>query len=228
MRTRVGRRLTRHRCRRALRRIRVVSARTRRQRVLHRIVRAALVPITVLCLLGAVAYHQLTDGLRVNPSASARVTLIEYSDGTIMAKLGDEDRTPVPLAQMAQSVTWAVLAAEDRGFFTEPGFSIKGTVRAAVSDVGGGTSEGGSGLTQQYVKNAYLSQEHSLLRKVKELAIAVKVNSERSKKQILEDYLNTVYSGRGAYGVEAAAEAYFDTRAARLSLAQSAYLAALL
>ena len=110
---------------------------------------------------------------------------------------------------MPAQVKWDVLAAEDRNYYSEPGVSIKGTLRAALTDLTGGDTQGGSGITQQYVKNAYLTSEQTLSRKLKELAIAVKLDREYSKDQILEYYLNTIYFGRGAYGIQAAAQAYF-------------------
>ena len=99
-----------------------------------------------------------------------------------------------------------VLAAEDRNFYNEPGVSITGTIRAALNDLTGGDTQGGSGITQQYAKNAYLSNSRTLSRKLKELAIAVKLSRDYSKDQILEFYLNTVYFGRGTYGIEAASQ----------------------
>jgi membrane peptidoglycan carboxypeptidase len=120
------------------------------------------------------------------------------------------------------------LAAEDRGFYSEPGVSIRGTVRAALTDVTGGDTQGGSGITQQYVKNAYLNNATSLTRKLKELMIAVKLTRDYSKDQILEFYLNTVYFGRGAYGIQAAAHAFFNEDVGKLTVAQGALLAGLL
>jgi membrane peptidoglycan carboxypeptidase len=155
-------------------------------------------------------------------------TMIEYSDGTLLARVGEVDRTSVSLSQVPDSMRWAVLAAEDRNFYSEPGFSIKGTARAAVSDVFGGDIQGGSGITQQYVKNAYLSADRSLSRKLRELMISVKLSREYPKDKILEYYLNTVYFGRGVYGVKAAASAYFGEDVSKLSVSQSALLAGLL
>ena len=145
-----------------------------------------------------------------------------------MAKIGTENRTIVPLSQVPESMRWAVLSTEDRNFYSEPGFSLTGTLRAALSDLTGGDTQGGSGITQQYVKNAYLSSEQTITRKIKELAISVKLAREYSKDDILEFYLNTVYFGRGAYGIEAAAQTYFGVDGSKLTVAQSAVLAGLL
>ncbi|HEY3735890.1 MAG TPA: transglycosylase domain-containing protein [Jatrophihabitans sp.] len=153
---------------------------------------------------------------------------IEYSDGTVMARVGEVDRTSVPLSQVPDSVKWAVLAAEDRKFYSEPGFSVTGTARAALSDVFGGDTQGGSGITQQYVKNAYLTADRTLGRKLKELMISVKLSHEYPKDEILEYYLNTVYFGRGVYGVQAAASAYFGEDVSKLTVSQGALLAGLL
>jgi membrane peptidoglycan carboxypeptidase len=156
-----------------------------------------------------------------------QAALVEYSDGSTLTQLGT-NRIPVPLSKVPQDVRWAVLAAEDRNFYSEPGVSIKGTLRAALHDLIGGDVQGGSGITQQYAKNAYLNDSRTLSRKLRELAIAVKLSRQYSKDQILEWYLNTVYFGRGTYGIEAASEAYFGVSVDKLHLAQGALLAGLL
>jgi membrane peptidoglycan carboxypeptidase len=175
-----------------------------------------------------VAYFAFTDVPRPETRPLPQVGTIEYSDGTTLARIGTEDRTIVHLEQVPKHVRWAVLAAEDRGFYSEPGVSIRGTVRAALTDLTGGNTQGGSGITQQYVKNAYLNNATSLTRKLKELMIAVKLTRNYSKDQILEFYLNTVYFGRGAYGIQAAARAFFNTDVGKLTVAQGALLAGLL
>src|SRR6202007_3167341 len=125
-----------------------------------------------------------------------------YSDGTTMATFG-KNRLLVPLDQVALVAQRAVLAAEDRGFYSEPGISPRGILRALFTNVkGGGVSQGGSTITQQYAKNAFLTQERTVTRKINEVFIAVKMSHTVSKDQILEDYLNTIYFGRGAFGIE--------------------------
>ena len=109
----------------------------------------------------------------------------------------------------------AVLAAEDRGFYRDPVVSPSGLARATWAAVSGGTRQGGSGIAQQYVKVAYLNPEQTVSRKVKELFIAVKLSRSRSKDWIFEQYLNTVYFGRGAYGIQAASQAYFHKNVGR-------------
>ena len=119
-----------------------------------------------------------------------------------------------------------MLSAEDRDFYSEPGISAKGIGRALFSNVkAGGVSQGGSTITQQYAKNAFLTQERTVSRKVKEVFIAVKMSRTVSKDKILENYLNTIYFGRGAYGIEAASTTYFGVQAKDLTAAQAAVLA---
>jgi membrane peptidoglycan carboxypeptidase len=133
------------------------------------------------------------------------------------------------LSQVPLAVQHAVLAAEDRNFYSEPGISPTGILRALLVDLkGGDISEGGSTITQQYVKNAYLSPHRTLTRKLKEILIATKLARSRSKSTILDDYLNTIYFGRGAYGIQAAANAYFNEDVSDLTVSQGALLAAVI
>jgi len=140
-----------------------------------------------------------------------------------------ENRRIVPLSTIPKNMRLAVLAAEDRDFYHHGAISYKGMLRATLANLrNAGVSQGGSTITQQYVKNAYPSVGHSrnLFRKLKEAVIAVKLEKKYTKDQILGSYLNTVYLGKGAYGVDAASRAYFDRPARKLTLAQSALLAA--
>jgi membrane peptidoglycan carboxypeptidase len=184
--------------------------------------------VAALLVTTIVLFYALTDVPRPETLPLPQVATIEYSDGSTLARIGSVDRTIVDLNQVPKHVQWAVIAAEDRGFYREPGVSVKGTLRAAWSDVTGGDTQGGSGITQQYVKNAYLNNAQTLSRKLKELMISVKLSRQYSKDQILAFYLNTVYFGRGAYGIQAAAETYFGKNVEQLSVAQGALLAGLL
>ncbi|TWH74947.1 membrane peptidoglycan carboxypeptidase [Modestobacter roseus] len=160
---------------------------------------------------------------------NAQTTVVYYSDGvTEMARLNDgENRTEVPLDQVSEPAQNAILAAENRDFYTDPGISFTGIARAAWNNLTGGSTQGGSTITQQYVKNAFLSSEQTFSRKFKELFLAVKLDNEYSKEEILENYLNTIYFGRSAYGIEAAANTYFGVPAAQLTAEQGAVLAVL-
>src|SRR3954467_1998030 len=144
-----------------------------------------------------------------------------------MARLGDENRTNVTLDQVSEPAQNAVLAAENRSFYSDPGISFTGIVRAACNNLTGGSTQGGSTITQQYVKNAFLTADQTFGRKFQELFLAVKLDNEYAKDDILENYLNTIYFGRGAYGIEAAANTYFGVPASQLTPQQGAVLAVL-
>ena len=137
-------------------------------------------------------------------------------------------REPVKLDQVAPVVVDALLSAEDRGFFDHRGVDPVGIARALWHNVRGESLQGGSTITQQLVKNSYLNSDRSLSRKAKEAVLALKLEQTHDKRDILERYLNIVYFGRGAYGIQAAAQVYFDTTADRLDANQAAFLIGLL
>src|SRR3954469_16359373 len=161
----------------------------------------------------------------------AQTTILTDSSGkdTLAVLHGDENRLPVKLTQVPKVLQDAVVAAEDRKFFSHSGVDPLGVLRASYADVRhGSTVQGGSSITQQYVKNTYVGRERTLMRKVKEAVIAMKLERKYDKRQILERYLNTIYFGRGAYGVQAAAHAYFDKDVGQIGLPESALLAGLI
>jgi membrane peptidoglycan carboxypeptidase len=181
--------------------------------------------IVVSGVLAGVVYAR-TNIPTPSTIASQQNTVIYYSDGKPLATIGSTNRTDVPLSKIPLTVQHAVLAAEDRHFYSEPGVSPTGIVRALAVDIhGGDISQGGSTITQQYAKNAYLSDHRSLTRKLKEIVIATKLGQTKSKATILDDYLNTIYFGRNAYGIQAAAQAYFKENVGQLTIAQGALLA---
>ncbi|BAW10729.1 transglycosylase domain-containing protein [Nocardia seriolae] len=159
-----------------------------------------------------------------------QVATIFMNDGSsVLAKVipPEGNRTDVTIDQIPPHVRNAVIAAEDRSFYTNPGFSIQGFGRAIWGQVtGDSTAGGGSTITQQYVKNAMVGNEHSLTRKLRELVISAKMAKQWAKDQILAAYLNTIYFGRGAYGIDAAAKAYFNKPVSELTVAEGAVLAA--
>ncbi len=163
---------------------------------------------------------------------SNQIATILASDGTtVIAKVvpPDGNRIPVPLSDVPKPVRDAVLSAEDRNFYTNPGYSASGFLRAARDNVlGKEDAGGGSTITQQYVKNAFLGSERTLTRKMRELIIAAKMARQWSKDDILAAYLNTIYYGRGAYGISAAAKAYFNKPVPQLTLAEGAVLASVI
>ncbi|SCK20286.1 transglycosylase domain-containing protein [Streptomyces sp. WMMB 322] len=174
-----------------------------------------------------VAGYLLVSIPPANKAAAAQTNVFLYSDGSQIARDGEINRENIKLAQVPKSVQEAVLAAEDREFYQESAVDPKAMLRAGWNMVTGGGKQSGSTITQQYVKNYYLSQDQTLTRKAKEFFIALKLDNEVSKADILEGYLNTSYFGRNAYGIQAAAQAYYGKDVEELSTAEGAYLAAL-
>ncbi|MEU5805777.1 transglycosylase domain-containing protein [Streptomyces sp. NPDC047718] len=186
--------------------------------------------LLLLLLLGGalIAGYLLVDIPPANAAATAQSNVYLYSDGSQLAHDGEINRVNVPLSQIPRTVQEAVLAAEDRDFYSERAVDPKAMVRAAWNTLTGKGKQSGSTITQQYVKNYYLGQEQTIKRKVKEFFIAIKLGREKSKDYILEGYLNTSYFGRNAYGIQAAAQAYYGKDVGRLTTAEGAYLATLL
>ncbi|MDN3241036.1 transglycosylase domain-containing protein [Glycomyces tritici] len=188
---------------------------------------AVLILATTVSVVGSVFYATV-DLPEALDDALSQGSTVYYSDGTtVMGELAAERRTSVDLDQIADDVEHAVVAAEDANFYKHPGVDAKGVLRALVNNVKGGDKQGASTLTQQYVGLvADIRGDGSYLRKAREAAMAMKMEEQFTKDEILNHYLNIVYFGRGAYGVEAAAQAFFGTSAADLSTSQSALLVA--
>ncbi|MFZ1286021.1 MAG: transglycosylase domain-containing protein, partial [Candidatus Phosphoribacter sp.] len=165
-----------------------------------------------------------------NGLADAQTSIVYYDDGTTeMARIAELDRESIALASIPTHLQQAVIAAEDRDFYTNQGISPTGIARSVWQAVrGSDTQGGGSTITQQYVKNYFLTQDRTLDRKLREWVIAVKIDRDLSKQQILEGYLNTIYFGRGAYGVKTAAKAYFGKEVGQLTVHESAVLASVM
>jgi membrane peptidoglycan carboxypeptidase len=211
----------------------VTPTRTRRKASLpRRLLRWALLTVLGLVLLAAVAFvvgYLTTDIPDPNKDFTAQTTFVYYADGkSEIGSFATQNRTSIPLSDVPQHVQQAVIAAEDRSFYTNKGIDPKGILRAAFSNARGNSTQGASTITQQYVKIFYLSQERTLTRKVKEAFVSLKLQREQSKNEILQGYLNTIYFGRGAYGIQAASQAYFDKDAKRLTVPEGAVLASVL
>ncbi|UYB40026.1 penicillin-binding protein [Streptomyces sp. Je 1-4] len=188
-----------------------------------------LLALGVLGLAGtfAVVYTKI-DIPGENTLAGQEATVYYWADGSPMVSVGAVNRQNVSLDKVADSVESSVIAAENATFYSDSGVSLKGIGRALVSMVSGGDTQGGSTITQQFVKNTYLSQDQTVTRKVREFIIALKVSNQKSKQDILRGYLNTSWFGRDSYGIEAAAHAYYGVDAKQLNPSQSALLAAVL
>ena len=188
-----------------------------------------LVGVLVLAA-GLVIVYKSTDIPDPNQDFQAQTSFVYYAGGkTEIGQFATQNRESIPLKQMPQNIQDAVVAAENRTFWTDKGIDPKGILRAAFSNARGNSTQGASTITQQYVKILYLSQERSLQRKAKEAILSLKIQNQLSKSQILEGYLNTIYFGRGAYGIQAASQAYFDKSTPSTSpCAQAAVLASVL
>ncbi|CAN2225701.1 MrcB Membrane carboxypeptidase (penicillin-binding protein) [Candidatus Nanopelagicaceae bacterium] len=164
-----------------------------------------------------------------NAYVNSQSTIIQYANGTEIARIGSENRQILPMSKIPLRLRYAVMAAEDRNFYSNRAFSISGMAQAVLSNViTFGNGRGGSTITQQYAKTAFLTSERSIQRKIKELVISLKLENALTKDQIFENYLNTIYFGRGSYGVQTAAQQYFNRNANQLSISQSAVIASIL
>lgn len=180
---------------------------------------------------GAVMFFALYWVIQIpdpNADFETQRSNVYFADGE--HKIGSfamQDRENVPLDRIAEPMQSAVIAAEDRSFYRNRGIDLRGIVRAARNNASSGEiTGGGSTITQQYVKVLYLSQERSYVRKLREAILSIKIHNRMSKQEILTGYLNLIYFGNGAYGVEVASQTYFDKPAADLDIAESAVLAA--
>ena len=200
----------------------------KKRRWLRRILWTVLT-LALLGVAGLVIAYVATPIPKANERALQQNSIIYYSDGhTVLDRFSTVNRQTVPLSRVPEQVQKAFLAAEDRTFYTNSGISPKGIARSIWVGLKGGETQGGSTITQQYVKNYYLSQERTLTRKFKEIMISIKIDKEVPKDQILEDYLNTIYFGRGADGIQTAAQTYFGKGVQDLDVAQGALLASVI
>ncbi|MGI8708667.1 MAG: transglycosylase domain-containing protein [Actinomycetota bacterium] len=205
--------------------------RTRGQKMLLRY--GWLVPLVTLAVgagVLAVTYAFASIPLPSDVKLASAAEVYDRNGNLIGIYSGEERRFLIDTNKLPDFIGAAVIAAEDRDFYDHNGISPRGIVRAAWENItGGGISQGGSTITQQYIKNAVLRDpERTITRKIKEAVLAVKLERRYSKKEILGFYLNTIYLGRGAYGIEAAARVYFDKHAPDLTLGEMAYLAGII
>lgn len=184
----------------------------------------------ILSAIGAVfilqwASQDLPSFKRVADYRPPQVTTIYARDGSVMAQLYRERRYLINLEDMASYVPMAFLAAEDDGFYKHDGIDPVAIVRAFIINMQAGSiKQGGSTITQQVVKRLLLSSERSYERKIKEAILAYRLERYLTKDEILSIYLNQIYLGGGAYGVEAAARTFFGKHAHELSIAEAAVL----
>ena len=187
----------------------------------------ALTIFGLLSVTGVVVYgYTTTTRPDANADFKTATTFVYYNDGK--SELGNfaiQNRTPLTFDKIPATMTQAAVAAENRSFWSDKGISIRGMFRAAWKISRGGDVQGGSTITQQYIKILYLNSDRTLTRKFRELFLAYKINKEMTKEEILAGYLNTIYYGHGAYGVQAASKEYFEVDAKKLTVPQAAFLA---
>jgi len=197
--------------------------------VLASAVTAVVLAVIVLVVL---AYRQTQIPTDVSQAALSQSSIVYFGNGKPVGAFSTgTNRQLLTSAQIPNVLRNAVIAAEDRHFYSEGGVSPTGILRAAYEDLlGGGSLQGGSTITQQFVRNYYanIGTQQTMSRKIKEIFVAIKLSHERSKDWILTNYLNTVYLGDSSYGVGAAAETYFNRPAMQLNVAQAAMIAAMI
>ena len=192
----------------------------------------ALVLVIVLVTVGFGAGTALSESCDLNTLRPVEIganSFVYAKDGSLLGSIpAERNREPVSSSRMSKWLPRATVAIEDRRFWQHGGVDYVGIARAAWNDVSAGkVVEGGSTITQQLVRNLYTGQEKTFTRKIKEACLAIKLAQKWPKQKVLDEYLNTVYYGNHAYGVEAAAQTYFSKHASQLTLLQSALLAGL-
>ncbi|MDX6375661.1 MAG: hypothetical protein QOD98_4649 [Nocardioidaceae bacterium] len=199
-------------------------------------IRRVLLYALVVCLVGVVALsggfvylYKTTKLPNPNTDFETNTSFVYYNDGkSELGQYAKQNRDSISYDTMPQDIKDAVVAAENRSFWSDNGVDVKGIVRALFNNASGNATQGASTITQQYIKILYLTQERSYTRKLKEAILSLKLGRTTSKQQILEGYLNTIYFGHGAYGIQAAAKAYFQKDAKDLDLKECAALAAII
>ncbi|HYJ66818.1 MAG TPA: transglycosylase domain-containing protein [Nocardioidaceae bacterium] len=200
--------------------------------LLRRLVKWISILVVLMIMAGVgmffIAYTMI-DIPNPNEDFTTETTEVYYSDGKhLLGTFAIQNREEVELTAVPDYVQNAVVSAEDRTFWNNAGIDFKGIIRAAWSNARSESTQGASTITQQYVKVLYLTQERTWTRKLKEAILSLKIQRQRSKQEVLQGYLNTIYFGRGAYGIQAAAEAYFDKDVENLTIRQGAVLASVL
>lgn len=205
------------------------APKTPRRRLRRRIIRWLVLVPALLFSVAIVGIYLFSSVPEPRDIAVVQSASVLDHEGRFVGRLSAEaDRVSVDLDQMPQHLRDAVVAVEDHRFYQHRGISPVSIARAAVLGALGRGRQGGSTITQQFVKNAYVGNQRSLWRKVKEGVLSIKLEQQRTKDQILEDYLNTIYFGRGTYGVQSASRAYFGKPASDLKIEESALLAGII
>lgn len=190
------------------------------------VVAGALASALLLVFVAAVVYPTLPS-LDALTNYQPKIPLRVYSaDGKLIGEFGEERRAVVRIGDVPRSLTYAILAAEDERFYQHSGVDYVGVARAALSNFASGeVRQGASTITMQVARNFFLTKEKTITRKFNEVLLAFKIESNLTKDQILELYINQIYLGQRAYGFAAASQIYFGKSLDKLTLAESAILA---
>lgn len=194
---------------------------------------SALAGLFVFIILCAVFMRYIFSGLppvyEMEEYTPSLTTKVFDRNNNLIHEFSIEKRSMVPLEDIPVDLQNAVVAMEDRDFFTHPGFSVKGIIRAILHDVlTGHAKQGASTLTQQLSRGVFLTQEKKIIRKIREIILAIQIEHQFSKREILQLYLNEIYLGSGAYGVKAAAKKYFDKELSELTTGEAALIVGLI
>lgn len=192
-----------------------------------------LVGLAIFIIGGAVFMRYIFSGLppvyEMEEYTPSLTTKVFDRNNELIHEFSIEKRSMIPLADIPVDLQNAVVAMEDRNFFTHPGFSLRGIGRALINDVvTGHAKQGASTLTQQLSRGVFLTQEKKMIRKIREIILAIQIENQFSKQEILQLYLNQIYLGSGAYGVKAAAKKYFNKELNELTIGESALLVGLI
>lgn len=192
---------------------------------------AGLLTVFVFIPAGTYIYfaRDLGSKERIMSRNDQGLILLDREDKPFFSFYQAKQKDPVELSSISENIQNAVIASEDQEFYEHGGFSLRGILRSLTTNLQSGSiQQGGSTLTQQLVKNVLLSPERSYIRKLQEVVLAIEIERRFTKEEVLEMYLNSIYFGEGAFGVQEAAEVYFGKSAAELTVAESALLAAIL
>lgn len=198
----------------------------------HRILKWFLGIIATLIALGIgffVFLYVTTEVPQPEKIAMAERTTVYYADGTTkLGSFAEQNREIIDCSTLPKYVGQAIVSSENKSFYTDSGIDLKGIARAFLNNISGGARQGGSTITQQYAERYYLGETKSYIGKLHESILALKISQTQSKDQVLCNYMNTIYLGRGAYGIQAASQAYFGKDAKDLTVDQAALLAGII
>ena len=180
--------------------------------------------------IGAFAYLYITTEIpEPEKFAMAQKTTVYFADGTTeVGSYATQNRQIISCEALPSYVGQAIVASENRTFYTDRGIDLKGIARALVNNITKGTRQGGSTITQQYAERYYMGETTSYVGKAREAVLALKIAQSEDKSEVLCNYMNTIYLGRGAYGIQAAAKAYFNKDAKDLTMPEAALLAGII